>query len=97
MMKQIQAAEVIENLTPIGVIPKNEAQARPLAKLPADADDLLAVIAEQVEKERREKQAESQLKQGQPMRQKIDTQEDRNESRTQAKAAELFNTNRTIF
>lgn len=34
--KQIQAAEVIENLTPIGVTPKNEAQARPLAKLPAE-------------------------------------------------------------
>ncbi len=31
--KLIQAAEVAQNLTPIGVIPKTESQARPLAKL----------------------------------------------------------------
>lgn len=34
--KQIQAAAVIDNLTPMGVIPQNERQARPLAKLPPD-------------------------------------------------------------
>jgi hypothetical protein len=32
----VQSAEVVENLTPIGVKPENEAQTRPLAKLPAD-------------------------------------------------------------
>jgi len=32
----IESTKVIKNLTPIGVIPENEAQARPLAKLPPE-------------------------------------------------------------
>ncbi len=34
--RQIQAAEVVGNLTPIGVIPANEAQARELAAAPPE-------------------------------------------------------------
>lgn len=34
--RYIAAAKLVENLTPIGVIPANEAQARPLVGLPAD-------------------------------------------------------------
>lgn len=61
------------------------------ACIAAEADDLLAVIREQVEKERREKQAETQA-----MGQKIVPQASgKVEDKTAAKAAELFNTNRT--
>jgi ParB-like chromosome segregation protein Spo0J len=63
------------------------------ACIAADADDLLAVIAEQVEKERREKQAATQSEQAEPMQQKIVAQANRNV--TDTKAAEMFNTNRT--
>ena len=62
------------------------------ACIAADADDLLAVIAEQVEKERREKQAATQ---SEPIVQKIAQQPSGMETRTVTKAAELFNTNRT--
>src|SRR3954468_15009600 len=34
--RQIDAAGVIQNLTPIGVIPQHESQARPLTSLPPD-------------------------------------------------------------
>jgi hypothetical protein len=34
--RQIEAAQVVQNLTPIGVTPKNEAQARELAPLPPE-------------------------------------------------------------
>lgn len=61
------------------------------ACIAADADGLLAVIREQVERERREKQAETQA-----MGQKIVPQASgKVEDKTAAKAAELFNTNRT--
>lgn len=64
------------------------------ACIAAEADDLLAVIRETVEKERREKQAEAQAKTDEPKQQKIVAQPaNRNVSDT--KAAELFNTNRT--
>lgn len=64
------------------------------ACIAAEADDLLNVIRDQVEKERREKQAEAQAKTDNPVQQKIVTQTtNRNVSDT--KAAELFNTNRT--
>ena len=63
---------------------------------PAEGDDLLAVIREQVEKERRDKQAESQSKTSEPIPQKIAGQpKNDNSKETSAKAAEIFNTNRT--
>jgi ParB-like chromosome segregation protein Spo0J len=66
------------------------------ACIAADADDLLAVIAEQVEKERIEKQKANAVNQHQePSVKKLTEPRDDNSSRTQAKAAELFNTNRT--
>lgn len=66
------------------------------ACIAAEADDLLAVIREQVEKERRDKQAESQSKISEPIPQKIAGQpKNDNSKETSAKAAELFNTNRT--
>lgn len=66
------------------------------ACIAAEADDLLAVIREQVEKERRDKQAESQSKTSEPIPQKIAGQpKNDNSKETSAKAAELFNTNRT--
>lgn len=65
------------------------------ACIAAEADDLLALIAEQVEKERREKQAATQAK-AEPITQKIAEQpQPRQERETATKAAELFNTNRT--
>jgi hypothetical protein len=66
------------------------------ATVAADADDLLAVIAEQVETERIEKQKKNAANQHQePSVKKLTEPRDDNSSRTQAKAAELFNTNRT--
>jgi len=68
------------------------------ACIAAEADDLLSVIAEEVEKERRRKQAEAQAaaaKQQEPIVQKIAQQPSSMETRTVTKAAELFNTNRT--
>jgi hypothetical protein len=64
------------------------------ACIAAEADDLLAAIAEQVEKERREKQAATQANTDEPVQQKIVTQT-ANRNVTDTKAAELFNTNRT--
>jgi hypothetical protein len=49
--KQIQAAVVIENLTPMGVIPINERQARPLAKLPAEHQPAAWGRAQEIAKE----------------------------------------------
>jgi len=49
--KQIQAAVVIENLTPMGVIPINERQARPLAKLPAEQQPVAWGMAQEKAKE----------------------------------------------
>jgi hypothetical protein len=63
------------------------------ATIAVEAEDVLAVIAEQVEKQRREKQAATQSEQAEPMQQKIVAQANRNV--TDTKAAELFNTNRT--
>ena len=58
------------------------------ACIAAEADDLLAVIAEQVEKERRERQAESQSKASEPIPQKIAGQpKNDNSKETSAKAA----------
>ena len=64
------------------------------ACIAAEADDLLAVIREQVERDRREKQAEAQTKTNEPVQQKIVAQPT-NRNVSDAKAAELFNTNRT--
>ena len=69
----------------------------------ADADDLLAVIAEQVEKERREKIAENNGRKPEDERQdknlsdRQEPQTKSHETATATKAAEMFNTNRTIF
>jgi hypothetical protein len=62
------------------------------ATIAVEAEDVLKVIAEQVEKERREKQAATQ---SEPIVQKIAQQPSGMETRTVTKAAELFNTNRT--
>jgi hypothetical protein len=61
------------------------------ATIAAEAEELMGAIAEQVEKERREKQSATQAE---PVQQKIVTQPV-NRNVTDAKAAELFNTNRT--
>ena len=63
------------------------------ATIAVEAEDVLSVIAGQVEKQRREKQAATQSEQAEPMQQKIVAQVNRNV--TDTKAAELFNTNRT--
>ena len=66
------------------------------ACIAAEADDLLAVIREQVERERIEKQKANAANQHQePSVKKLTEPKDDNSSRAQAKAAELFNTNRT--
>lgn len=63
------------------------------ATIAIEAEDVLAVIAKQVEKGRREKQAETQA-----MGQKIVPQASgKVEDKTATKAAELFNTNRTYI
>lgn len=50
--RQIQAAEVMNNLVPIGTkIPTNEAQARPLAKLPAEQQPAAWEKAQEIAKE----------------------------------------------
>ena len=64
------------------------------ACIAAEADELLAVIRKQVERDRREKQAEAQTKTNEPVQQKIVAQPT-NRNVSDAKAAELFNTNRT--
>ncbi len=58
----------------------------------AEADDLLAVIAAAVEKERRERQWEAQKLSDKKL---SDTPKPQHAEKTAAKAAELFNTNRT--
>ncbi len=63
----------------------------PSTCIAADADDLLAVIAEQVERERREKIAASR----QDETRQIIAPSEKDDGKTAAKAAELFNTNRT--
>ena len=66
------------------------------ACIAAEADDLLAVIREQVERERIEKQKANAANQHhEPSVKKLTEPKDDNSSRAQAKAAELFNTNRT--
>jgi hypothetical protein len=64
------------------------------ACIAADADDLLAVIAEQVERERRERQAEAQKLSDKKL---SDTPKPEHAEKTATKAAELFNTNRTYI
>ncbi len=57
-------------------------------------EDLLALIAEAVEKERRKKQAATQAKEAEPIVQKIAQQpKPRQEMETAHKAADLFNQN----
>jgi hypothetical protein len=67
------------------------------ACIAAEADDLLAVIAEQVENERIEKQKANAVNQhSEPaLAQKIVPTQTKSERETATKAAELFNTNRT--
>ena len=67
------------------------------ACIAADADDLLSVIAEQVEKDRIEKQKANAVNQhSEPaLAQKIVPTQTKSERETATKAAELFNTNRT--
>lgn len=67
------------------------------ACIAADADDLLAVIAEQVEKDRIEKQKANAVNQhSEPaLAQKIVPTQTKSERETATKAAEMFNTNRT--
>ncbi len=60
----------------------------------AEADDLLAVIREQVEREKA--QRVSDARQGE-VRQKIAEPQKPDDQKTAAKAAELFNTNRTYL
>jgi len=62
------------------------------ACIAAEADDLLAVIREQVEKERRERQREAQKLSDKKL---SDTPKPQHSEKTATKAAELFNTNRT--
>lgn len=61
------------------------------ATVAVEAEDIMQSIAEDVERERREKQAKTQAE---PMQQKIVAQP-LNRNVTDTKAAELFNTNRT--
>lgn len=66
------------------------------ATVAAEAEGIIKVIADAVEKERREKQAESQSKTLEPIPQKIAGQpKNDNSKETSAKVAALFNTNRT--
>lgn len=66
------------------------------ATVAVEAEDLMLAIAEQVEKERREKQSATQSKEA--MGQKIVPQASGQvEDKTAHKAAELFNTNRTYI
>lgn len=62
------------------------------ACIAAEADDLLAVIAAAVEKERRERQREAQKLSDKKL---SDTPKPQHAEKTATKAAELFNTNRT--
>jgi len=69
------------------------------ATVAAEADELMAAIAAEVEEERRRKQAETQsetMKKPEPIRQKIASQvTNPDANKTATKTAELFNTNRT--
>ena len=67
------------------------------ACIAAEADDLLSVIAEQVEKERIEKQKANAVNQhSEPIGKKLpQPSAQRDDQKTATKAAELFNTNRT--
>jgi hypothetical protein len=66
------------------------------ATIAVEAEDVLKVIAEQVDKERIEKQKANAANQHQEAYvKKLTEPKDDNSSRAQAKAAELFNTNRT--
>jgi hypothetical protein len=62
------------------------------ATIAVEAEDVLSVIAEQVEKERRERQAEAQKLSDKKL---SDTPKPEHAEKTATKAAELFNTNRT--
>jgi hypothetical protein len=62
------------------------------ACIAAEADDLLAVIAEQVERVRRHRQSEAQKLSDKKL---SDTPKQEHAEKTATKAAELFNTNRT--
>jgi len=67
------------------------------ACIAAEADDLLAVIREGVEKERIEKQKANASNQHQePSVKKLTEPKDDNSARAQAKAAELFNPKSTL-
>ena len=63
------------------------------ATIAVEAEDIMGAIAEQVEKDRREKQAATQ---SEPVQQKIVTQP-ANRNVTDTKAAEIFQTNRTYI
>jgi len=62
------------------------------AAIAVEAEDVLSVIAEQVERERRERQAEAQKLSDKKL---SDTPKPEHAEKTATKAAELFNTNRT--
>jgi len=65
------------------------------ACIAAEADDLLAVIAEQVEKDAERKRIENAANQHQPQDKKLSAPSNQHADKTATKAAELFNTNRT--
>lgn len=65
------------------------------ACIAAEADDLLAVIREQVEREKAEKNAEAAKAQHAGLGKKLPDPPKADEQKTATKAAELFNTNRT--
>ena len=65
------------------------------ACIAAEADDLLAVIAEQVEREAERKRIENAANQHKPADKKLSAPKPEHSEKTATKAAELFNTNRT--
>ena len=65
------------------------------ACIAAEADDLLAVIREQVEREKSEKNAEAAKAQHAGLGKKLPDPPKADDQKTATKAAELFNTNRT--
>jgi len=67
------------------------------ACIAADADDLLAVIAEQVEKDAERKRIENAANQHQPQDKKLSAPSNQHADKTATKAAEMFNTNRTYI
>ena len=60
-----------------------------------DTEDLIKVIRQEVERQRRVKQAETQTKKENPITQKIVEQVPRSQKEAAQNTAELFNTNRT--